>query len=68
MPDTEIELALLRQDVDGLKKSVEELNTKLAELLVAWQTANGVLTFIKILGAVAAAIMAIVAFVKGWRP
>lgn len=50
MPDKDIEIALLRQDVDALKFLVEKQSRQLDELLIAWQTANGVLSFFKLLG------------------
>lgn len=67
MPDKDIEIALLRQDVDALKFLVEKQSRQLDELLIAWQTANGVLSFFKLLGGLAIAATAILGFVKGWR-
>lgn len=64
--DQAVELALLRQEVDALKEAIEKQNEKIEELLAAWQTANGVVGFVKLIGGIAAAVLATVGLYKGF--
>lgn len=53
--DKEIELALLRHDVQELKVVVEKQGEQLNDLLDAWNTANGLVKFIKWMAGLATA-------------
>ncbi len=44
---TDVELAMLRQDMERLNHSLQELKGQVSELLEAWNTANGLVRFIK---------------------
>ena len=44
---TDVELAMLRQDMQRLNYSLQELKGQVSELLDAWNTANGLVRFIK---------------------
>jgi hypothetical protein len=46
-PTTEVELALLRADMDQMKSDVKELRKEIKGLLDAWNTATNVLSFVK---------------------
>ena len=65
--DQSVQIALLNAKVDGLEKAVELQTEQMAELLKAWNTASGVLSFVKMLGGIAIAIAGIPAYVKGWK-
>lgn len=65
--DQSVQIALLNAKVDGLEKAVELQTEQMAELLKAWNTASGVLSFVKMLGGIAIAIAGITAYVKGWK-
>lgn len=64
--DNDIAIALLRKDVDALNTKVENLSNQIKELLEAWNTATGVVKFVKWLSSIAGAILVIVGFFKGW--
>ena len=52
---SDIEIALLRQDMDEMKIYMARMETQVAGLLEAWRTATGLVKFMKwIAGAVAA--------------
>lgn len=44
---SDVELALLRNDMEEMKLSVAELKTSIADLLEGWRTATGLVKFIK---------------------
>lgn len=46
-PHTEVELALLRADMDAMKDDVKALRKEIKDLLDAWRTATNVLAFVK---------------------
>lgn len=54
-PTTEVELALLRADMDQIKDDVKAMRQENKELLDAWRTATNVLAFIKWLAGIGAA-------------
>lgn len=55
-PPTEVELALLRADVDQMKEDVKALRQEVKDLLDAWRTATNVLAFVKWLAGIGAAV------------
>lgn len=54
-PTTEVELALLRADMDSVKDDVKALRQEVKDLLDAWKTATNVLAFIKWLAGIGTA-------------
>lgn len=60
MSDTnsEIELALLRADMDSVKDDLKALRKEIKDLVDAWKTANNVLSFVKWLSGTGIAIAA----------
>lgn len=60
--EREVELALLRKDVQDLKQVVEAQGKQLESLLEAWNTATGMVKFVKWLAGVAAAAGVLVGF------
>lgn len=65
--DQSVQIALLKADVDQLKAAVELQTKQTAELVQAWNTASGVLSFVKMLGGIAIAVTAITLWFKGFR-
>ena len=61
-----VELALLRADVEMLKVTIDKQSTQIAELLSAWNAASTLVSFITLLGGIAIAIGAVIAFFKGY--
>lgn len=61
----DVELALLRQDVEEMKADMRELKDEVKSLLEAWNTATGLLKFIKWTVGVAATIATLIAAYKG---
>lgn len=52
---TEVELALLRADLDQMKDDMKGLRQEVKDLLDAWKTATNVLAFIKWLAGIGTA-------------
>lgn len=42
-----VEIALLRRDLESLQADVKELNKEIKSLVSAWNTATGLVTFVK---------------------
>lgn len=42
-----VEIALLRRDLEALQADVKELNKEIKSLVSAWNTATGLVTFVK---------------------
>ena len=61
----DVENALLRRDVEALTEKVEKLSHDVESLLAAWQTSMHVVSFVKWLASLGAAVAAIWAIVKG---
>lgn len=53
--NTEVELALLRADMDQMKDDVKALRQEIKDLLDAWKTATNVLSFVKWLAGIGTA-------------
>ena len=62
---TEVELALLRADMDQMKEDVKAARAEVKELLDAWRTATNVLAFVKWLAGIGAAVIFLGAVIKG---
>ena len=61
----DLELAALRKCVEDMKALDDNLHKEVKELLRAWDTATGLVVFIKWLAGLAAAIGAIWVFIHG---
>ncbi len=67
MLEEEKRLGKIEGDIEALGKKVDALETSITDLVAAWKTANGVVSFVKGLASIATAVVAIVAFFKlGW--
>lgn len=71
--DLDVVTALMQRDIDDLKTSMAALQQDLrensqqvADLVQAWQTAGNVVTFVKWLAGIAAAVAVLTGSVKGW--
>lgn len=53
----------LRREVHALRVEVRDLNSQVRGLVEAWQTAQGVVRFVKVMGSLATAVAAIWALV-----
>ena len=62
---TDFELAALRKCVEEMKALDDELHEEVKELLRAWDTATGLVAFIKWLSGLAAAIGMLWLFIHG---
>lgn len=62
---TEVELALLRADLDQMKEDMKGLRQEVKDLLDAWRTATNVLAFIKWLAGIGTAAAFLWAGIKG---
>jgi len=58
------ELALLRQDIEEVKRDMKELKAEVKSLLEAWNTATGLLKFIKWSATMIAAAGVLIAAIK----
>jgi hypothetical protein len=54
-PNTDVELALLRADMDQMKGDMKALRQEVKDLVDAWKTATNVLAFVKWLAGLGAA-------------
>ena len=61
---SDVEIALLRQDMDELKIYLARLETQVAGLLEAWRTATGLVKFMKWVAGAMAAIALIWLFIR----
>lgn len=57
-------LSQIENDIQDLSTQLEAIKTSVADLVNAWRTANGVVSFVKWLASIATAIAALVIFVK----
>lgn len=63
--DMDVELALLRADMDQMKEDLKAARAEVKELVDAWRTATNVLAFIKWLAGIGTAAAFLWAGVKG---
>lgn len=62
--DHEVEIALLKKDMEQLNAKLDRLSSSVEELVVAWQAAGTMVAFIKTIAAVAVALTVIIGAAK----
>jgi prefoldin subunit 5 len=66
MSENEVELAMLRKDLEMMQSDMAELKADVKQLATAWKTAENLVAFIKWLAGLGAALALLVGLVKGW--
>jgi hypothetical protein len=66
MSENEVELAMLRKDLEMMQSDMAELKADVKQLAAAWKTAENLVAFIKWLAGLGAALALLVGLVKGW--
>ena len=66
MSEQEVELAMLRKDIELMQSDMAELKADVKQLATAWKTAENLVAFVKWLAGLGAAIMLLVGIFKGW--
>jgi prefoldin subunit 5 len=66
MSENEVELAMLRKDLEMLQSDMSELKADVKQLATAWKMAENLVAFVKWLAALGAALMFLIGLVKGW--
>jgi prefoldin subunit 5 len=66
MSEQEVELAMLRKDLEMMQSDMAELKADVKQLATAWKTAENLVAFIKWLAGLGAALALLVGLVKGW--
>ena len=64
---TERRLYRMEKDLEQLATKIETLETSVSDLVAAWQTANGVVSFVKWLSGLVAAIGVLFVWIKGFK-
>ena len=64
--DPAVEMALIRADLEAVQAELKAVHKELTDLLEAWNTATGVVRFVKWLSTLVAAIAVITAAFKGF--
>jgi hypothetical protein len=64
--DHAVEMALIRADLEAVQAELKAVRKELKDLLEAWNTATGVVRFVKWLSTLVAAIAVITAVLKGF--
>lgn len=64
--DPAVEIALIRADLEAMQEDLKAVRKELKDLLAAWNTATGVVRFVKWLSTLVAAIAVITAAFKGF--
>lgn len=62
--DHEVEIALLKKEVEQLNEKLDKLSTSVEELVVAWQSAGALVAFVKTVAALVVAVTVIVGAFK----
>ena len=57
-------LAVIENDIKNLTSKVSSLETSVSDLVTAWKTAGGIVSFVKWLAGLATALTAIILFIK----
>ena len=63
-PNPEVEIILLQKEMSDLRKEVHDLSKEVAGLVRMWETASGVVAFVKWLAGLSAAVGVIFTIVK----
>ena len=66
MSEQEVELAMLRKDIELMQSDMAELKADVKQLATAWKTAENLVAFIKWLAGLGAALALLVGLIKGW--
>jgi hypothetical protein len=66
MSEQEVELAMLRKDIELMQSDMAELKADVKQLATAWKTAENLVAFIKWLAGLGAALALLIGLVKGW--
>ena len=68
MPDQDpvVEMALIRADLEAVQEELKAVRKELKDLLEAWNTATGVVRFVKWLSTLVTALAVIFAAIKGF--
>jgi ribosomal protein S12 methylthiotransferase accessory factor YcaO len=64
--DPAVEMALIRADLEAMQAELKAVRKELKDLLEAWNTATGVVRFVKWLSTLVAALAVITAAIKGF--
>jgi hypothetical protein len=62
--EREVELALIRRDVEDMQKDIQKLTEQVQGLVDAWNTASNVVAFVKWLSGAVIALTALYVFIK----
>jgi hypothetical protein len=60
-----VEIALIRADLEGVQEELKAVRKELKDLLEAWNTATGMVRFVKWLSTLMAALAVVYATIKG---
>lgn len=63
-PNPELEIVLLQKEMSDLRQEVHDLSKEVAGLVRMWETASGVVAFVKWLAGLAAAVSVLYALFK----
>ena len=63
--DPAVEIALIRADLEGVQEELKAVRKELKDLLEAWNTATGMVRFVKWLSTLMAALAVVYATIKG---
>lgn len=63
--DSAVEIALIRADLEAMQGELKAVRKELKDLLEAWNTATGMVRFVKWLSTFATAVAVLYATVKG---
>lgn len=64
--DPAVEMALIRADLEAVQAELKAVRKELKDLLDAWNTATGVVRFVKWLSTLVAALAVLTAALKGF--
>ena len=63
--DQAVEIALIRADIEAVQEELKAVRKELKDLLEAWNTATGMVRFVKWLSTMMAALAVVYATIKG---
>ena len=64
LSDADVSIARLEQEVVSLRGDVSELSHQVHDLVQAWNTARGMVKFVRVVGSIATAVAAVWALTK----